>query len=80
MVADTVLVAVIGILVLLGYVVYRVHPKRFKLTIEGGWKQIKLNVEADSGPGADAQKPADGRHPPLPDEEQKACRRSAAID
>jgi hypothetical protein len=88
MVAVTILVAVIGVLALLGFVVYRIDPKRFKLTIEGGWKQVRLNVEADSGPGTYAEKPPegliravaenepkelpDGERPALPPGEQRA--------
>jgi hypothetical protein len=72
MVTVIVLVAVIGILLLLGYVVYRIDPKRFRLTIEGGWKRITLSVEADSVPATGAEALPDQRHRALHDGERAA--------
>jgi hypothetical protein len=74
MVAVTVLVVVVGILVLLGYVVHRARPTRFKLNA-GLWKVLTLNVEVDSAPGTSVEKPPDGepreltegKHRALPD-------------
>jgi len=48
MVAVIILVAVIGILALLGYVVYKIDLKRFRASGELGWKQVKFSFEADS--------------------------------
>jgi hypothetical protein len=56
MVAVTILIAVIGILALLGFAVHRINPKRFKLSA-GVWKVLTLNVEVDSGSGTDVEKP-----------------------
>jgi hypothetical protein len=54
---------IIGILVLLGYVVHRARPRRFRLSA-GVWKILTLNVEVDSGP--DSEKPPEGEHRALP--------------
>jgi hypothetical protein len=70
MVAVVVLVVAVGILVLLGYVVHRAKPTRFKLSA-GVWKVLTLNVEVDSGPDTDAEKPPDGRHRALQEREPK---------
>jgi hypothetical protein len=53
------LVVIIGILLLLGFVVYRARPHRFRLSA-GVWKILTLSVEVDSGPGNDAQEPDGG--------------------
>jgi hypothetical protein len=39
---------VLAVLALVSYVVHMIKPGRFRLSIEGGWKQIKLNVEVDA--------------------------------
>jgi hypothetical protein len=64
MVADTILVVAVGILALLGFVVYRAKPAYFKLSA-GIWKVITLNVELHSATSAEPAKPT-------PDEEQQA--------
>jgi hypothetical protein len=70
MVVVVVLVVAVGILALLGYVVHRAKPTRFKLSA-GVWKVLTLNVEVDSEPDADAEKPAEGRRSALTESEPK---------
>jgi len=64
------LVVIIGILLLLGYVVHRARPSRFRLNA-GVWKILTLNVEVDSGPEARVEGPP-GEPRPFPDGGQPA--------
>jgi hypothetical protein len=41
-------IVVLPVLALVFYVVWRINPGRFRLSIEGGWKQIKLSIEVDA--------------------------------
>jgi hypothetical protein len=41
-------IVVLPVLALVFYVVRRCRPGRFRLRIEGGWKQTKLNIEVDT--------------------------------
>ena len=41
-------IVVLAVLGLAFYVVHKVTPGRFRLSIQGGWKQIKLNIEVDA--------------------------------
>ncbi len=41
------LIVVLAVLLLV-YVVLRSRPSRFRLSIEGGWKQFKLSIEVDA--------------------------------
>jgi len=41
-------IVVLPVLALVFYVVHRTKPGRFRLSIEGGWKQINLNIEVDA--------------------------------
>lgn len=61
MVAVVALVVAVGILLLLGYIVHRAKPTKFKLTA-GVWKILTFNVEVESEPGTSPEKPPDGRH------------------
>ena len=38
-------IVVLPVLALVFYVVHMIKPGRFRLSIEGGWKQVKLSVE-----------------------------------
>ena len=40
-------IVVVAIL-LLAYLALRSRPGRFRLSVESGWKQIKLNIEVDA--------------------------------
>ena len=40
-------IVVLPVLALVFYVVHMIKPGRFRLSIEGGWKQIKLSIEVD---------------------------------
>jgi hypothetical protein len=44
----TCLVAVLAVFILVIYVVHKSQLRRFRLSIEGGWKQVKLNIEVDA--------------------------------
>jgi hypothetical protein len=41
-------IGVLPVLALVFYVVHMIKPGRFRLSIEGGWKQVKLSVEVDA--------------------------------
>jgi hypothetical protein len=55
MVAVIVLVAVVGVLALLGFVVHKIDLKRFRASGELSWKRATFSVEADAAP--EAEKP-----------------------
>lgn len=72
MVTVTILVVAVGILALLGFVVYRAKPAYFKLSA-GIWKVITLNVELHSATSAEpAKPPPDQEQQTLPDGKLKA--------
>lgn len=41
-------IVVLPVLALAFYVVRTSRPGRFRLSVEGGWKQIKLSIEVDA--------------------------------
>ena len=41
-------IIVLPVLALVFYVVHMIKPGRFRLSIEGGWKQVKLSIEVDA--------------------------------
>jgi hypothetical protein len=40
-------IVVLPVLALVFYVVHTIEPGQFRLSVEGGWKQIKLSIEVD---------------------------------